>query len=649
MGWALVHCLGLCILAEHESLGWWPALLSLACLLLVAGAQRYAIKRQSLSCLRMEILTPLLLPYVTSLLRWLLINELGIDVDLYQAFPYPDLWSPWFDLRIMITVGMAWVVLSTGVFLWRCAPDHYRSPALPGGILLLLSLIWYVAVVAIHRSHGVSGSDPYCYTQMAVDLAEHGTALHDFPLTSLAREAGIPVWPTVHVGYHPPGPGLRAATVWPIGWPVILAPLYWLGGESALLWAASAFAVVSALLTWRLARDLCPNVERQGVWLAGGLAAFVLLTSYEATLRSLVPMADTAAQTFSVLTLLFLVWARRRNALLWSGLAGASFALAYFVRHPQFFLGLAALPVMLVNTWSWRRKLQHLLVFAGVALLFSIPDVLYRTTTFDSPWATESAEWSLISWHNIRPTFAALLRDGWLRRNEFGYLVPVVVYGVWEQWRESDERQWAMIMWASFAGVLLFHLCYSALRLRDLVAVFPWLGLWAGRGIVGLWRHAGRSPSQEAKRILVLLVILTALGARTAQTLAMPWSPRVWTFGYVSATERDGYTQLSDCLPVDAVLGTGLNSGAIERYTGHRTVRPSYWSDEELARFVRVLREAGQPLYLLDDGEEMELFLQRVQPTFSFHRIGEFTLPTFGLGGQDYVRQAVLYRLENYP
>jgi len=54
----------------------------------------------------------------------------------------------------------------------------------------------------------------------------------------------------------------------------------------------------------------------------------------------------------------------------------------------------------------------------------------------------------------------------------------------------------------------------------------------------------------------------------------------------------------------------------------------------------------GHPIYLLDDGEEMELFLARVRVGWTLRRLSELDLPVFGLGGQHWERLAVLYVLE---
>jgi hypothetical protein len=681
IGLGIVHSAGLYALTMRAHLGGWPVGLCLACLALAVWAQTRSASVGARLGLRVELLTALVFPYISFALRWLIGERLEIDVLAYQAFPYPDIWSPLFDLRAMAGVGLAGVLLSTGAFVLRVPRTGTRSyatlsstglanaleaEAWLGLVLLVASLAWYGVTVATHLSHGATGSDPYCYLQMVADLVEHGTVRHDFPLLAVVREAGLPLWPVVHVGYRPPAAGTLAVTVWPGGWPVLLAPLYVLGGVRALMWGAPLWAMLAALLTWALACDLCAHEARGRRWLIAGLAAAITLTSREAVLRSLVPMADAAVQALSVLVLLALVRAHRRDALGWSVLAGAALGLVYDVRHPQLFLGLAALPVYLAGRWSGKRRAEHVAAFAGAALFIALPDLFYHAVAFGSPWITESPEWALLSWRNILPMAQAMWREGFMRRGEFGYLLPWILYGIWRQVHAEcrqpgsksqrdaavkptagvpslDQRAAAML-WLGLGGVLLFNLGYSALRLRDLISLFPWLGLWAGWGMVALWERANSVPSGRLRhRVLALALILMALGARTPATLQMPWEKGIWTFGYVTAAQRGEYARLGDNLPAEAVVATGLGSGAVECYTGHQAIRPFSWSNEEFTRCVQALATMGRSLYILDDGEEMAGFLARVQGLGTLHCVGEFDLPTFGWGGEDYDQRSRLY------
>jgi len=356
-----------------------------------------------------------------------------------------------------------------------------------------------------------------------------------------------------------------------------------------------------------------------------------------------VPMADAAAQMWSVFALWALARAHRRDSLGWSAVAGACYAMAYTVRHPQLFLGCAAVALWWSTSSPRRRRLQHLAIYAGAAILAAWPDITYRTLIFGSPLATESPEWFLISWRNLPPTLWHLLQNGLLRRAEFGALWPFVFYGFWRWSRSRESRHWALMLGSSLTAIVAFSLCYRALRLRDLIAVYPWLALAASHGVVATWERCRRQMPQRALPALVLTIILLTLCSRTTHTLGFPQRPTLWTFGHVSAQARQEYDRLTTLVPPHAIVGTGLGSGAITLYAERDTVRPSAWTDDEFERFADA---AGRPLYVLEDGTDMALWIEDAPDTWVFEPIATLALPTFARGGERLERDATLYSLE---
>lgn len=628
-------------------LGPWPAAAVLASWLAHACASAHARRRPWWRSLQVWPLAPLALPYVSWLLNYVLAAGLRLDVLAYQSYPFPDAWSPWFHEGSMLVAGVGGVVVcAASSVAASCGLSPRKAMA---WLLCLAGVGWWLGMVALHRSHGATASDPFCYLQAAADLATRGTPTHAYPLAELARQAGLPMWPAVHVGYHTPAAGGESAIVWPIGWPALLAPFLKLGGESAAMWGAPLCACLAALTTVGLAYNVSHSASEGDRWIAAGLAGFITLTSQEAALRALVPMADAAAQLFSVAMLLCLVRARRLDSLAWSTLAGVCLGLAYWMRHPQICLSVGALGLW-AAPWTRRRRLCHLALFSLGAVCAAVPDLVYHTRVFGAPWATESPEWFLLSLRNIPSTWGALWHEGAARRSEFGYLWPMILCGVWVQLGPRRGRPYGAMMWMGFVGVLLFNLSYSALRWRDMISVFPWLATWASLGIVAVWervRDAGQSRTVYSTVFACL--VLTYLGARTAPTLAMVRQPRLLVFGYVSPDERSEFARLGRDVPRDAVVAASLNSGAIERYAGHDAVRPYWWSAEEFTRFVQLLATSRRDLYVLDDGQEMEAFLGRMAATGPPQRLGEYALPTFGLGGEHLGRGAVLYRADVPP
>jgi hypothetical protein len=629
--WLLLHVAGLLLLILTGGIGAWLPLGAVACLVATATVR---------SGPRAEVLAPLLVAYGASLLSLVVEGIVGVDIARYRAFAHPDPWSIWFDGRTPVAIAAAWVLATTLAYLWRARPRP--GPLLAGAGAVALG--WWAALYGRHLSHGATASDPFCYLQMAADLATKGTPRHFFPLAGVAHAARVPVWPVAPVGYHPPLDGW-SATVWPAGWSALLAPLYRLGGEALALWGAPLFLVAAAWLAYRLTRLALAHLAPQEALPGSLLAAGVMLTSYEAVTRSLVPMADAAVAALSAGALLTLLLARRSDRLGWSVAGGLALALAYHVRHPQLPLALAALPAYLMAPWPRRRRVQHLLVFAAAALVAALPDLAYHARAFGSPWVTESPEWFLLGPRYIGAAWARLWEDGLWRRNELGYLWPLVLLGVAAQARSRREQSDAWILLAGFAGVLLLHLCYAALRLRDLIGLFPWLALWTGRGAAALWGWARQGAQPTARRAAVLLLLLALLAARSMATLGLPLRPHVETFGYLSAEQRAGFEQLAALLPPQAVVGASLNAGAISRYSGRETVRPAVWTPDEFDRFVAALAATGRPLYLVADGEEIAAWLPTVAARYALTCQGSVALPLYGRGGQALEGQATLYLL----
>ena len=78
-------------------------------------------------------------------------------------------------------------------------PDRRLWQAAGLGLAAMTGL-WAAATYFALRASGVTGSDPYAYVQMAVDLARQGTLLHTFPLAPQIATWNLPTWPAVPVG-----------------------------------------------------------------------------------------------------------------------------------------------------------------------------------------------------------------------------------------------------------------------------------------------------------------------------------------------------------------------------------------------------------------------------------------------------------------
>jgi hypothetical protein len=673
---------GLYLLGGHSGLWAIPSLLALALLSWLPRPRH----------LRLETLAPLLPAYLSAAANALFVHRLQIDVRDYR-FVLPDPWSPWFSVEALVAAGLAYTLwIQARALLLDRLPKQRRQASLRGWMLEsglplalgLLTVLWLLAVVVVHRTHGVTASDPYAYTQMAIDLAERGTPQHSFPIAALARALKLPTWPTVHIGYHPPGPDCRAPTMWSIGWPLLLAPIYQLGGLNAVYWAAPVMGLLALLATALLVDEALRGLTRDVRWGVSALCCALIATSPEGSERLLVPMADAAAQLFTVLTLwLVLRGGRARTngtAVLNGALAGACFGAAYWVRHPLLPLGAAALAATLYSALraqvsqsaavqaqghetrsreeqsrNTRRALRDmisqpagvwpwatLIAFALTALLVALPDLAFHKRVYGGWLTSESSEWFLISTRNVGQTLSGVLQQGLLRPKETGYLAPLVLYGAWLLGRL--HRRAAVILGTAFVSVFAFHLLYEALRPRDLIAVLPLLYLCAAYGWVNAWRRLRERRTTGAAVLLVCLSVL--LFARSYDVLALPWRSDVTTFGHVNATQAAAFERLGELTPENAVIGSMLNSGAIELHAGRTAIHPAPWTDEELYTWTDALLAQGRPFYLLDDGEEMPPLLERMEPRYRLQLAATLGLPYFALGGGGLPRPARLYEVQ---
>ncbi len=615
---------------------WWaiPSLLALVALPLLRRPRR----------LRLETLTPLFLSYAASLISSYLSQKLDILVQDYQAFALPDLWSPWFNVPAMIVVGLSYTLWLQ--IRWLLAETHESEPSRWEGRAVLIAFsvalgVWFLAVVVVHRTRGVTASDPYCYVQMAVDLARSGSPLHHFPLAGLAAELGLPTWPTVHIGYHPPIRDNLSPTMWPIGWPLLMAPLYWLGGLETLYWAAPLMAALSLIVTWLLGNEIWRDEPPSRRWSAAALACLLLATSPEGSERMLVPMADAAAQFFTLLTLWMLIQGVRSRSFWHWGLAGAGMGMAFFIRHPQLPLAAAALVAISLTPASLRRRLSLLAVFGLVTLVVILPDLFYHRLVFGDWLHPESTEGFLMSIRHIGNSFLTLLQHSLLRRAEWGFVLPCILYGSLKLWK--NHRTATLIGGSGLLAVLVLHLCYAALRPRDLIAVFPLLALAAAWGCITWWVRWSSRPGPTTALLVCTGLVLVA--ARSYDVLSIPWRNNVITFGHVHARQLEALRELERLTPEHAVIGSMLNGGAIELHAHRSTVHPTPWTADELRIWIDSLQKQNRPFYLLDDGEEMPPLLEQQRQIRSVQWIAQLDLPYFAHGGGNLPRQAQLYLL----
>jgi hypothetical protein len=494
---------------------------------------------------------------------------------------------------------------------------------------------------------------------MGVDLAEHGTFLHRFALFQEVIPLDIAWAPLQPVGYHIPENSLGdCPSVWATGASVLLAAGYKLLGETGLYVTTPTVALLALLATWALIQEVLHAEPRSIRYLTGALAVALLATSPEHVDRLLVPMADAAAQLFTVLTLLLVLRATRHLGIRYWILAigGICFGWAYWVRHTQLVL---ALPFILALWFSRRdqrisntQSLLGLFVFFGIALLAALPDIAYRWQVFGGPLATETTELPAMGLEHIGAMAGQMLRDT-LVAGEWGYLFPLALYGGYRLAR--DHRREALVVGSAFLAVLLVHLPYRFLRLRDLLSLFPLIDLAVAYGAVSLLRQV-RAISRQAEPARLGSALLPALVAGwIVLSLALArwsmidnlWKPGWASFGYMRAEQRAAFDRLAELTPPEAIVGASLNAGAVMMYTARDAIRPyESWTGDEWAIFLTAMQEAGRPVYLLDDGGLMAAFIEQEQTRHQLTPIAVLSVPIFNAPDRE---TGWLYRLEWEP
>lgn len=617
------HALGLLAVFRMAH---WPILL--APLVLIGLLLSFRLAGRSFPA-SVAALTPLAALYFAGAVRLVLTRLTPFEIPA------------WLDYRWAAALAGLWVALGL-------VP---RPVALRAG--LAASLAWAGYLYLLNRPAGVTGSDPFAYVQMAVDLATHGSLLHRFPLAGIAFDLNLPVYPTLHVGYKIPYDG-ASATVWPPGYSALLAVAYRLAGDPGLTLLNPVLGLLSALATFFLAARLFKDHPRR--LLIGAFAAFLLATSTEQAIRLATPLADVAAQLFTTLALALALLASDRPTpdpqspipnrqspasslqLLTSAAAGLAFGLAYDIRYTQLLIA----PAFLYLGLTSRRRWRLLIPFFAAALLAALPDLYYHRLAFGSPFATGSEELIWFSTASIPQSIGAL-SSGLAARKEFGLLLPFMAIGL-----AVLPRRPAAVLALAYLPPLLFHLPYFFLKLRDLLWLFPALAVLSAFGVawaMGRLRGAGW-------RSLAVGLALTFVLIRFAGTL--PLRHGFMTFGQLQPNQRASLERLAELTEPEAVIASSLNGGAVELYGQRLAVRPGRllqpgktWTDEEWLQFTGTLISAGRPVYLLMDGAEMAGPKAALESRYTLTPVATLDVPYYYLGGGSDNLTVPLYRISS--
>jgi len=477
-----LHLAGLLAAAYLIQIPIWVAPLALM-LLLISPAFLYRAR----GVLALPTLAPLFFLYAIIAARFVYIRVLGGNVPGYFDYNAPDLRATFFRLEPWLVC----VLIYTLAIQIRWLAHQAWSRILASG-LIGLTFTWASLLYIGQRTNGVTGTDPYAYAQMGIDLATRGTPLHRFTLFPSVASLGVTWSPIVHTGYHIPiNANGDAPSVWPIGGSFAMALAYRIAGEAGLYLvnpiASLLLLVATGWLAWELFAD-----SKYRAWIVA-LSIAILATSHTLFDWATVPMVDAQAALFSILAIWFALLARRNHTVLFPLLAGGALGAAYFVRHTQMLLAPAMLVLLGWNDAPRRARVRAVMLAGLAALFVALPDLWYHHVVFGNWLTPESTELNLFSIASVGDTIAGL-NANLLAAREFGWLVPFIVYGAYRLARDKRVEFVALAIWVLV--LLGFHLLYPALRPRDLLSEFPPLVVVIAYGIValmaGLWHEVSR-------------------------------------------------------------------------------------------------------------------------------------------------------------
>ena len=636
-----LHLVGLGAAAYLLQLPVWVALLALI-LLSIVPMLLYRARRT----FALQTLAPLFFLYAFVAARFVYIRVFGGAVPGYFDYNAPDLRSslfrlePWAICSLIYTLAIQVRYLPLSFRAGREIPlakprfldtktvsrnDNWVAPI----TLILVTFVWAGALYIGHRTHGVTGTDPYAYVQMGVDLALRGTPLHRFPLFPSVAPLNVAWSPVVHQGYHIPiNSSGDAASVWPIGGSFAFALAYRLAGEEGLYLvnplASLLLLVATGWLAWELFHD-----SKDRTWIAA-LSVAILATSHTFFDWATVPMVDSQAAVFSVLAIGLAIRFARQPQLGLPILSGLALGAAYFVRHTQVLIVPTICALLWLNGAPRGLRVRALLVAGLAAFVVALPDLWYHQVAFGGWLNLESTELNLFSFAAIGET-ANALTAGLLAAREFGWILPFLLYGAYRLARNQRVEFTALALWVLV--LVGFHLLYPALRPRDLLPEFPPLVIIAAYGVVALVSALWNGGQNWRKLVAAsgLVGTLFLLLIRVWNVFPIPFGEPQRSFGYLTAPQRASFDQIATLTPPNAVIGSSLNTGPLDLYARRETFLPIMWLPQEQDTFFAAMFREGRAIYLLDDSAGITTLRRRLEERYALLQIAKLDVPLSGI------------------
>lgn len=516
-------------------------------------------------------------------------------------------------------------------------------------LVLAFGLVWYAALALRFHSHGAIGDDPATYVQMALDLAQRSTLVHDFPLFNNFFDRGLSWDAFITPGYHIVRETGLVAPNFAFGFPMVLALGYRVFGESALYWATPLLGALSLVATFALANELFRDLSPTRRDWIGALAVLLLATSPKQIQLSLVPMSDVPTQLFCMFALWCALRAVRRDrflarprsvernvadhapapndapawkpvtSLAYAALCGLSLGIAYLIRHSA---PIIIIPLALVAVRWGSSKREQIFSITLALFIFVItisPDLIYRANVLGSPFAVESPESAQVNFYDAPRQFLQMLA-ALVSLTGIGPVILLAPFGWWILWRENNK--WiAAILIAWMLAFMLFHaplVLTGAFEnnLRYLLPAYPAIAICIAIGIVRLSEWAWRAfrPRRKPYQIRIKpnrweIALLGAVAsflllAISLRALANPERFVLRSYGWMSETARADMNALNEQLPRDAVIGVSDQmAGATLLYTQREIFRPANFLGpaREFAQLLQQMKNENRGVFLLGD------------------------------------------------
>jgi hypothetical protein len=424
----------------------------------------------------------------------------------------------------------------------------------------------YAILLAPNASIAAGGPDESGYMNEAKMLARGRLRMEIEPLRTLhlTREFTDAFTP---LGFAPGKRGTIVPT-YPPGYPVHLAIAGMIGGFTrAPFYVTPIAALVCLALMFILAREL-------GLSQPYAIASALILACMPAFLQhSLVMMSDVPATMWVLATIVCALRARLVHKYVY--MAGAAFGIAVWVRPTN---ALLVIPLLLA------LRFKNVVRVAIAALPFAIALMLFNYGVYGNPFMTGyGTPIDVMAIRSLPPCFGE--QASWMWKLMTPFVMPAGLLVVLDRRVEKFDRA-MLASW--FVAFLLFYsiwpVCDAWWYTRFLLPATPAIIV----GALLFWRdllNALLLPRRVAPVLATLLVLwIVYVEGRTARyydVLGIGKGQNIYPIT-IRMAER--------VMPPDALVLTGLFSGAFMNYSHRFTVR---WDSLDADRFALMRAYAG--------------------------------------------------------